>query len=317
MTTAFPPDTIEAIRTLGGSLAHVPEVASHLPVIAAVDEPAGWMLPWFVWSRGAASIAVSLVGHVGILAWLGFSSSMFFEHRIPVEQGQASIQLEATLASAAARAAEMTVEQVDPDRNSPSWEELAAVPSSVNALRATPVALARVDRSCPIQDEDTPEIDQPTLSAPAPPMEHREDDDSAGPRRSEAPNPRMERAEVAVEPAIELVAETVAPAESAASSASDASMAADGANSIPALVFNPAPQYPPAALKARQTGRVTVHVKIQPDGSVSEAAVHKSSGIPALDQAALAAVRAWQFAPLDGLSNSVRQAAIPIRFVID
>jgi protein TonB len=55
------------------------------------------------------------------------------------------------------------------------------------------------------------------------------------------------------------------------------------------------PQYPPVAQSARVQGVVIIETTIGANGEVSDARVLRS--IPLLDQAALDAVRQWQFAP--------------------
>jgi protein TonB len=60
------------------------------------------------------------------------------------------------------------------------------------------------------------------------------------------------------------------------------------------------PEYPPIAVSARVQGVVIVEATIGTDGRVTAAKVLRS--IPLLDQAALDAVRQWEFTPtlLDG-----------------
>jgi protein TonB len=55
------------------------------------------------------------------------------------------------------------------------------------------------------------------------------------------------------------------------------------------------PVYPPIAQSARVQGVVIIEATIGPDGAVKDAKVLRS--IPLLDQAALDAVRQWQFTP--------------------
>jgi protein TonB len=55
------------------------------------------------------------------------------------------------------------------------------------------------------------------------------------------------------------------------------------------------PTYPPIAQSARVQGVVIIEATIGPDGAVKDAKVLRS--IPLLDQAALDAVRQWQFTP--------------------
>jgi protein TonB len=58
---------------------------------------------------------------------------------------------------------------------------------------------------------------------------------------------------------------------------------------------NVAPVYPPIAQSARVQGVVIIEATIGPDGRVKDAKVLRS--IPLLDQAALDAVKQWQFTP--------------------
>ena len=65
------------------------------------------------------------------------------------------------------------------------------------------------------------------------------------------------------------------------------------------------PRYPPEAMAARVQGMVIVELVIGPDGRVTDAKVLRS--IPALDEAALEAVRQWTYTPT--LLNGV---AVPV-----
>jgi len=63
----------------------------------------------------------------------------------------------------------------------------------------------------------------------------------------------------------------------------------------PTKVRDVRPSYPPIAQSARVQGIVIIEATIGPDGAVRDARVLRS--IPLLDQAALDAVRQWQFTP--------------------
>jgi protein TonB len=85
----------------------------------------------------------------------------------------------------------------------------------------------------------------------------------------------------------------------------------------PTPVFNPAPHYPAAALAARQTGRVVIRVVVDVDGWVTAASLHRSCGIAALDDSALAAVRQWRFRPAQKDGQPVaHEFAVPVHFVL-
>ncbi len=59
----------------------------------------------------------------------------------------------------------------------------------------------------------------------------------------------------------------------------------------------PKPSYPPYSRRNNQTGTVVVRFTVDENGRVTSASVHKSSGWPLLDNAALGAVRTWKFPP--------------------
>lgn len=80
---------------------------------------------------------------------------------------------------------------------------------------------------------------------------------------------------------------------------------------------NPAPVYPERARILRQEGVVYIYVAIAQDGSVKDLSLGKTSGFPLLDEAALKAVRKWQFQPAQrGGTATESRVSIPIRFNI-
>ena len=60
---------------------------------------------------------------------------------------------------------------------------------------------------------------------------------------------------------------------------------------------NIAPVYPRVSLRRKEQGRVILEVLILKDGTVGEIRIKQSSGYPRLDQAALKAVKRWQYIP--------------------
>lgn len=94
-----------------------------------------------------------------------------------------------------------------------------------------------------------------------------------------------------------------APADTAAMG-----MPADDAASAPAppvtparfdasYLQNPAPAYPSLARRLGEEGTVLLRVFVEPAGSAGQIEIQAGSGSPRLDQAAVAAVRRWQFVP--------------------
>jgi protein TonB len=66
----------------------------------------------------------------------------------------------------------------------------------------------------------------------------------------------------------------------------------------PVPVLQVKPQYTTEAMRAKLQGMVTLEVVVQPDGTVGDAKVVRSlDPIFGLDQAAIAAVKAWRFKP--------------------
>lgn len=84
--------------------------------------------------------------------------------------------------------------------------------------------------------------------------------------------------------------------------------------SMPHKVHHVPPVYPTAAIAAKVEGVVIVEAKIDVTGRVTEARILRS--IPLLDEAALDAVRQWQFEPvvIDGIGRVPTIAALSVSF---
>jgi len=83
----------------------------------------------------------------------------------------------------------------------------------------------------------------------------------------------------------------------------------------PGYLEHPKPAYPKRAQKEGWQGRVLMEVAVRPDGNVEEVKVKESSGHPLLDQAAIAAVQGWRFAPeRDGGFPLSGIAVVPLVF---
>jgi len=78
---------------------------------------------------------------------------------------------------------------------------------------------------------------------------------------------------------------------------------------------NPRPEYPRAAREADWEGTTVLQVVVLPDGTVGSVTLHKTSGYAVLDEAALTAVKTWQFIPaMDGNFPIKSVVRLPIRF---
>lgn len=88
---------------------------------------------------------------------------------------------------------------------------------------------------------------------------------------------------------------------------------APAAAKAPALVNCPQPVYPKGALRAEQTGKVTVEFLLGKDGKVAQTRVAKSSGHVLLDEASQAGPAACAIAP--GAERGAEGAWYPVQYI--
>lgn len=94
--------------------------------------------------------------------------------------------------------------------------------------------------------------------------------------------------------------------------------------SAPALETLPAtmieavpPRYPLEARQRKEQGTVVLEVQLSPAGLVEQIEIHRSSGSPRLDKAALDAVRRWRFVPARQGEQAVDAwVLVPITFTL-
>ncbi len=110
------------------------------------------------------------------------------------------------------------------------------------------------------------------------------------------------------------VAEVAAPAPPAPPAPPKVDLPSSNAD----YLNNPSPAYPPLSKRLNEQGRVVVRVRIEADGTASQAEVRSSSGFERLDQAALQTVKRWRYLP--GKRGGVPEAMwfnVPINFVLE
>ena len=92
--------------------------------------------------------------------------------------------------------------------------------------------------------------------------------------------------------------------------------AADAVATRPIAQFNSCakPQYPAEALARRVEGTVTLRFRIEPNGSVSQSSVLKSSGDVSLDEAARVAIAKCTFTPAT-VNGKPQPAWVPVQYV--
>jgi len=81
---------------------------------------------------------------------------------------------------------------------------------------------------------------------------------------------------------------------------------------------NPSPEYPEDARRRNQEGVVLVKVVVNARGRVDTLELEHSSGYASLDEAALKAVRRWEFDPARrGGAAVVSTVTVPVRFRLE
>lgn len=106
-------------------------------------------------------------------------------------------------------------------------------------------------------------------------------------------------------------------AKPAAASTPSARTAGAGARTLakPDYLRNPPPQYPAESRKLREQGVVLLKVTVTENGRPASVQLQRSSGFPRLDEAALKAVRRWEFKPARvGLTAVACAVEVPVRF---
>lgn len=104
----------------------------------------------------------------------------------------------------------------------------------------------------------------------------------------------------------------------AATAAAPAPARYEEPSSTAAYLKNAKPVYPPLSKRLAEQGKVVISVYIDVDGSPKDVRIKRSSGFERLDQASLAAVRTWRFAPAK--RNGIPEATtwdVPIDWVLE
>ena len=191
-----------------------------------------------------------------------------------------------------------------------------------------------------------PAVEEPKKAAPAPRREREAERRVEARRRQEElprpvePQPRIEPQPQA-KPLIALPAEAPAPpvftvpqppaAETRAAApeapkAGSGQREGTGTENVPttppsfnaAYLRNDPPRYPPSARRNGVEGRVNLRVRVTRDGRAAQVQVHESSGSTLLDNAALEAVKNWQFVPARRGQEAIESTVIvPIVFRLD
>jgi protein TonB len=187
--------------------------------------------------------------------------------------------------------------------------EVALVASGEAAPTATPAAPVAAPGPPARPVERKPREPRPRAAAPTPAPE-------IAPKPAEAPATATGELTPGSEPA-PTAPSSVAPLVGSGTPAS-ATAATGEASARPKYRSNPAPPYPASARRRRQEGVVLLGVRVDASGRPEAIEVRVSSGFAALDAAAVAAVRGWEFEP--GRVGGVpvpSQVEVPIHFELD
>ena len=239
---------------------------------------------------GMRELAWTLVGNVALHASLLAVASVIPVHSaawmLNVAQnnprnGDNSIQLSATFLDSA---------EASPD------EQAEAAPAMV--MQSLPVNTEGSSELTPREVEVSP---LSMLPAPRDAVADAESLEEAAAQSRAVPYESIRREAIEPQPriadsSVDLPRE-VASQPSQASAAVSSPAASGAPDAMPSEIQNPFPAYPPELLARRIQATVVLLLKIAADGTVAEAAVHRTSGYEAMDQAALAVVKSWKFRP--------------------
>ena len=262
---------------------------------------------------------LSLSAHAGLLAMLHWSGDSAPE--VQVARGRHALELVASLETGSPNVTLELTEPRDvthpPEPSLPSQQLLdTRLPSSRDRERPpVPETIRLLPEPSPSVTESPaeslPSLKELVASVRPNPDAARSEDRNTD---SQIEQPRTEQT-----PPPKTAQPSRGQPDGNASASSPSSAGSSGSEGVelPQVVNNPSPDYPAEALAAGKEGRVVLRVKVGADGRVQAASVQRSSGHAEFDQAALAAVRRWQFRPATRMGVAIaKEIAVPVRFEI-
>lgn len=161
--------------------------------------------------------------------------------------------------------------------------------------------------------EPAPTAPQPVQKAPKPVRKVRKPVLTA--RAPKRPAPAQSSAETASQAAPAATPPAAAPPTAGKAKGEGAASGSTPPRVDAGYLANPAPEYPSAALRAKQQGKVLLRVLVGANGAARQVTVERSCGYACLDAAAVAAVRRWKFTPgRHGLVAVEDWVLVPIQF---
>ena len=188
---------------------------------------------------------------------------------------------------------------------------------------ARPLAMSLIDAVQDAPQEPAPESAPEPVPEPQPaqkpqPAPPREAAPMLAAERPLAVADTPQQATEVAEPTSEPVAEPM-PAASVAATAPVAAPAAPRVPPRPAdYRSNPKPTYPPLSRRLGEAGTVHLDILVNPDGSVAQLVLARSSGYPRLDRSAIETVQSsWKFEPArEGGKPVAAWVTVPIQFTL-
>lgn len=217
------------------------------------------------------------------------------------------------------------------------WRKAVAVSIFLHIflLAAAGYLMAGLTVSVPADDTVVLEMDlinEPGINADLPqsPVQQQPHPAAPEPRAARPDTPAAERAPSVTADALSVIeADTPAPpapagprtdnrraAAGVSPAAAPASQTISGV-APPGILTRVEPVYPAIARQAGQQGTVLLKIEILVNGRPGRITITRSTSYPALDEAAVAAVRQWQFIPAKDLSSGraiVCTTTLPVSF---
>jgi len=134
------------------------------------------------------------------------------------------------------------------------------------------------------------------------------------PQHQPQPQPKQVLEEEGIKKEVKEVPQTAPPVKQEAGKIGDGGQ--DDVTSMPKILKQVKPDYPPAARNMDKQGRVLVELLISSRGVVEQAIIVQSGGFAALDEAVLKAVYKWRFAAAKNRYGRpcACKVVIPIKF---
>lgn len=255
--------------------------------------------------NAARAYAASTLVHIGLLAALAVITSRTADWEYQVQSGEPiTLMASASAMPAVVEEVPVEIEWVDPSPPPPATPPVELV--------AKETEMTKQSTNTPLPKSPLGEVELASVVQVEQTLAARSAPDAPSPDQTQTePQPRRP-ARTATQRDVTITTTAVSVSQPKVQQAG--AKVDQPPRKLPA---NVAPDYPLAARRAGQQGRVLVRADISTEGRVTEVSVHQSSGHSLLDEAAINAVRHWRFFPAtsDGAAVAT-QVLVPVKFSI-